>query len=214
MPLTIYGLRHRARQHLTTLSQRELASCLNSIAENTQQIFEDKLSWQVPVPSRMHLEWASSVLSAYQVMSDFCGDSNQGLAIIDDATHFAAAPRQPRRIARQFERAICNTPTMFMQSKKVRSAIVHTSRHYDTPWEWFLRETDGTRFVIKNPNCFWHLFFTNHEEPQLAKIFYRLDRGVTREIQKSRRIGLDPAGFKSQANGDSENAFTLVKLTD
>ena len=119
LPLTIYGLRHRARQHLTTLSQRELASCLNSIAENTQQIFEDKLSWQVPVPSRMHLEWASSVLSAYQVMSDFCGDSNQGLAIIDDATHFAAAPRQPRRIARQFERAICNTPTMLQPTPRL-----------------------------------------------------------------------------------------------
>ena len=210
--LTRYGLKRRARRHLPELSVSDLSDCIDRIHKRTRAIFEDTLSWQVPVPSRKHLEWASSVLSAYQVMTEFCDDPAKSLAIIDDATQFAAAPRHPRRIARRFELAICKNSDVRMQAILIRQAIVGTNRHYDTPWEWFLRENDGTSFVIKNPNCFWHLFYTNHEEPQLSKVFYRLDRGITQAIQENKRIGLDPAGFKSQANGDSENAFTLVKL--
>ena len=211
LALTRHGLLRRAARDLPELSPTELQACLDRIELRTREIVDSDLSWQVPVPSRMHLEWAASVLAAHEVLMELNGDFARSMEIVSAATTLAGRPGRPRLIARRLESAL-QDDGRGVHAWKIRQAIINSTRHYDSPWEWFLRESDGTRFVVKNPNCFYFWFFEKYQKPELAKVFYRLDKEIVREIRRSRRIDLAPDEFKSQLLGDSENAFTLIKI--
>ena len=209
--LTRYGLSRRLAGHLPELSKSGIQDCIEQVMERTHELVEDDRSWEVPVPSRIHLEWASSVLAGHEVLTNLTGDPEQSHAIIDDVTQKVGRPERPQAIVRGMEHAFYHTHGI-ERGRKIRQLIVNSMRHYDTPWEWFVRESDARRSVVKNANCFYFHFFKKHQQLPLANIFYRLHQDVFKGIDRSQKIGFDHAASRSQFNGDSDNVFILVKL--
>ncbi|MEE2680762.1 MAG: hypothetical protein VX641_00145 [Planctomycetota bacterium] len=209
--LTHLGLTRRLRSHLPHLSHQERDELVDRAMRRTYDVVEDDRSWQVPVPSRMHLEWASSVLAGYQVIRELTGDPVKTMEIMDDATRNVGRPERPMTIVRGLERAFYNEHGA-MRNQRIRQWIVNSMRHYDTPWEWYVRDSDARRAVVSNANCFYFHFFGKYGELPLAGIFYRLHKEVFKGIERSRKIGFDHAASRSQYNGDSDNVFILTKL--
>ena len=209
--LTHLGLSRRLRTHLPNLSRRQRDECVDRVMERTYDLVEDERSWQIPVPSRMHLEWAASVLAGQQVLTELTGDPVQSREIMDDATQSVGRPQRPMAIVRGLERAFYHEHGL-SRANRIRQWIVYSMRHYDTPWEWFVRKSDARRAVVMNANCFYFHFFKKYDQLLLAGIFYGLHREVFKGIERSRRIGFEHAASRSQYSGDQDNAFTLVKL--
>ena len=209
--LTHYGLTRRLRKHLPTLSRKAAESWVDQVMQRTYDVVEDDRSWQIPVPSRKHLEWAASVLAGHQVITELTGDAELSHEIMRDVTQKAGRPGRPQAIVRGLERAFYQEHGR-LRNKRIRQMIVNSMRHYDSPWEWFVRESDATRSVVKNANCFYYHFFKKYDELPLANIFYSLNKEVFKGIERSQKIGFDHAASRSQFNGDSDNVFILVKL--
>ena len=123
----------------------------------------------------------------------------------------AGRPLRPMAVVRGLERAFYHEHGA-TRDIRIRHWIVNSMRHYDTPWEWFVRESDARRAVVMNANCFYFHFFRKYDELPLAGIFYRLHQEVFRGIERSRMIGFEHAASRSQYNGDPDNVFILVKL--
>ena len=127
------------------------------------------------------------------------------------STEPSAGPLRPMAVVRGLERAFYHKHGRG-RDNRIRHWIVNSMRHYDTPWEWFVRESDARRSVVMNANCFYFHFFRKYDQLPLAGIFYQLHREVFKGIERSRKIGFEHAGSRSQYSGDSDNAFILVKL--
>ena len=168
MQATMKGLSREGPRCLGTLSGEETRELADAIRTRTGELVESDESWRANVPSRVHLEWAASILALHEALLERGIMEDDALAIVARITRAGARMRM-RGIFRVLARLMKNTNTM-----SPRRLIPFFMPHYAAPWRWRISESsDGVR-ALEIGACFYHEFMTIHGRPELTAVICAL----------------------------------------
>jgi hypothetical protein len=205
--ITMRALKGRLPRLLPALDATRIKEITTSIARRTSEIVEDERSWMNDIPTRGQLEWAASVLAAYQAIRPHLDTDDETIDFLADATLAGFGSIFRRFLARRLPKSI--------MKNRNRAGVPMNAflEQYGTPWHWRgeNRPDGGINVIAKR--CFYHGFMTAHGEPGLTRVFCHLDTMWTDRLLKKRgSINLKADEMTSFAEGDDRCCFPLVPL--
>ena len=205
--ITDRALRGGLSAFLPGLDASEVKSIIKTVNRRTPEIADDERSWSIDVPTRSQLEWAASVLAAFQAIRPHADDANAVIDFLSAALFKAADTRARRFFSRRLPRAL-------MQYRRRPSVPMNAFlAQYGTPWHWRseMRKDEGVNVVATK--CFYHGFMTAHGEPTLTRAFCHLDTAWTAPLlEGSQGIGIKIDEQTTLGNGGERCCFPLVPL--
>jgi hypothetical protein len=204
---TVRALRGRLPRFLPNLDSNQVKEIIASTIKRTTEIVEDERSWSIDIPTRAQLEWAASMLAAFQAIRPHVDTEDEAVDFLAQALLDSTNTLARRFFSRCLPKAI--------MKQRIRAGVAMNAflPQYGTPWHWRgeTRADGGVNVIAKR--CFYHGFMTAHGEPGLTRVFCRLDTAWTDPLLKKQRgIGFKVDEHTSLANGDGQCCFPMVHL--
>lgn len=205
---TMRGLRRELRTSLPKLNSKQRQEIIESVKTNTPLLVETEESWKADIPSRDHLEWASSIVAAFRAVTPHVETEEHAIDIITRVTRSGIS----LTLTGIFSRLICRTPE---DSKKtVRKLITALLPQYGLPWHWDMKHGEDGGWSIQIRRCFYPQFMGNHGHPNLARAICELDFMWIDQInRRNSGIQFDQDSYQTLVRGGNQCRIPFVKVT-
>lgn len=205
---TMIGLRKELSRCLPGISAEERRAIGDHVQRRTPIIAELEQSWTACVPSREHLEWASSLVALFEAVEPHVSEEQEAIDIVTRVTRTGVT----FHLAGLFANLLCRPKS----DKKgfVRRLFNTFLPQYGAPWRWnVLKSSNGDR-VIEIRVCFYHEFMSIHGHPGLTRAVCDLHLMWIDRINGSKHgMTFDRGSMTTMGYGDVLCRLPFVKVT-
>jgi hypothetical protein len=202
------GLRKELSCCLPGIGADEKRAIFEHVETRTPIILEQDESWTVNVPSREHLEWASSILAAFEAVRPHVSNEEEAIDIMARVNRSGIS----FHLAGIFANLLCR-PKRDAQIM-IRRLFKLFLPQYGSPWHWRLRESANGDHAIEIKHCFYHEFMSIHGHPRLTRSVCELHLIWIDRINGPRHgMTFDRSAYTTMERGDELCRLPFVKVT-
>ena len=205
---TVQGLRQELHRCLPELSDAARKEIIHEVQTRTPTIAEEETSWLADIPSREHLEWASSIVAAYEAVSRHVSEEEDAIEIMTRVTR-AGMPSNLNSIFAALLRRSRHDSTKTTQ--KFISALLP---QYGYPWKWQTSESKDGTWALTNNQCFYAQFMANHGHPKLTRVICALNLAWLNRIRSCKNgAQFDQDSYRTLGDGADQCRISFTKIT-